>query len=142
MFDFGHARRGEPCAEEALHTWRELETRPPALLLSVHVHPGKINSPKLNPVKRRCFPSPHAAKRAARMGQAMLACCPEWRIVPVPLDDAADASKPDFTMEDSLLVLAARHLGAASFCLQDYALTAEGTKPLLISILDAALEGL
>ena len=136
MFDFGYARRGEPCAEEGLYTWRELEIRPPALLLSVHVHPGKINSPKLNPVKRRCFPSPNAAARAARTEQAMLACCPEWRIVPVPLDDS------EFTMEDSLLVLAARHLGSASFCLQDYALTAEGTKPLLISILDAALEAL
>lgn len=136
MFDFGRAQRGEPCAEEALHTWRELEARSPVLLLDVHVHPGRINSPKLNPVKRHCFPSPHTVERAARVEQAMLACCPEWRIAPVPLDD------PAFTMNDSLLVLAVQHLGAASFCLQDYAWTAEGTKPLLITILDAALEAL
>lgn len=136
MFDFGCAHRGEPCAEEAEHTWRDLQDHPPVLFLDVHVHPGEVVEPKLNPVNASSFLSSSAAQRSARVEQSILARCPEWRLVRVPIDD------PSFTMEDSLLVLAARHLDAASFCLQDYALTAEGAKPLLITILDAALGAL
>ncbi len=51
----------------------------------------------------------------------------------MPVDD------PDFTMEDSLLVLLAKHFGTAAYCVQDYALTPEGTKPLLVELLNAAL---
>jgi len=134
MFDFGPALRGEPCAEESAHLWCELVGHPPRLSLDVHVHPGDIVSPKLNNVLPEWYRDGAAAEVAERVGEAMLAQCPEWRLVPVPLD------RPDFHMQDSLMVLMAKHLGSAAFCLQDYALTAEGTKPLLISILDAALE--
>jgi len=133
MFDFGLASCGEACAEESRHTWNHLIREPPVLLLDVHVHPGMTDSPKLNPVKGSSFPDRDSAKRAATAEEAMLSCCPEWRIVAVPLDD------PEFSMEDSLLVLAADQFGSAAFCFQDYALTHEGGKPLLIDILDAAL---
>lgn len=133
MFDFGHASRGEHCAEESLYTWRDLAARPPVLLLAVHVHPGEVMTPKLNPVKAEWFRTPEDGSRSKRVEQAMLARCPEWRMVPVPLDD------PAFTMEDSLLVLAAKELGTAAFAFQDYALTPEGAKPFLIGLLDAAL---
>jgi len=136
MLEFGRAVRGQPCAEESLQTWRDLAARPPVLALDVHVHPGEINSPKLNPVKASSYRDGACAERAARVERAVLACCPDWRYVPVPLDD------PEFDMQDSLPVLAAKHLGTASFCLQDYALTAEGAGPLLIAVLDAALRAL
>jgi hypothetical protein len=133
MFDFGPASRGEPCAEESHAIWQEITTVVPTMLLDVHVHPGAYSIPKLNNVKSSWYRDGACAARAMAAEQAMLSVCPDWRIVPVPLDD------PDFHMQDSLMVLAARELGSATFCLQDYALTPDGTKPLLISILDAAL---
>ena len=133
MFDFGPARRGQKCAEESLHTWNDMAAHPPALMLDVHVHPGRVDSPKLNPVKGQWYLSEECAQRAERVVQAMVACCPQWRVVGVPVDD------PEFDMTESELVLVAKHLGSTALCVQDYALTAEGTKPLLLTLLDAAL---
>ncbi len=133
MFDFGLARRGQKCAEESLHTWNDMAAHAPALMLDVHVHPGSVDSPKLNPVKGQWYLDEECAQRAERVAQAILACCPQWRVVPVPVDD------PEFDTTESELVLAARYLGSTALCIQDYALTAEGTKPLLITLLDAAL---
>ncbi len=133
MFDFGLARRGQNCAEESLHTWNDMAAHPPAVMLDVHVHPGRVDSPKLNPVKGQWYLNEECAQRAEAVAQAMLACCPQWRVVPVP------ENTPEFDMTESELVLAAKHLGSTAMCIQDYALTAEGTKPLLITLLDAAL---
>ena len=113
-----------------------MAAHPPALMLDVHVHPGRVDSPKLNPVKGQWYLNEECAQRAQRVAQAILACCPQWRVVPVPVDD------PAFDTRESELVLAARHLGSTALCIQDYALTAEGTKPLLITLLDAALRAI
>ena len=136
MFDFGKASRNEPCAQEANIVWNDLKAAPPVLFLDVHVHPGKYSEPKLNPVKPESFTDAQAARRSERVRSAILACCPQWRVVSIPLDT------PDFTMQDSLPVLLARHFQTAAFCFQDYAHTPEGAKWLLVSVLKAACDEL
>lgn len=134
MFDSGAPFLGEsPCAEEAAALAGLLQEKRPALWIDLHVHPGRYNSAKLNPVKGEMYPTPESAQRAARVEAALAQLFPGERNIAVPVDD------PEFSMRDSSLVLVAQQLGTAAFCFQDYARTEEGKKAMMVIFMETVL---
>jgi len=137
MFDSGAAFAGEqPCAEEATALTGLLQDKRPALWIDLHVHPGRYNSPKLNPVKAEMYPTSESADRAGRVEAALAQLFPGERNIAVPVDDA------EFSMRDSSLVLAVERLGTAAFCFQDYARTEEGKKAMMVVFMEAVLRAM
>ena len=136
MFDFGKAFEGVECARETQACVALMREKRPLLWIDLHVHPGRYNTSKVNPVKPECYPDAESASRAERIARNLLSLFDEWRLVAVPVAD------PDFDMRDSGLVLAAQHFGTASFCFQDYAHTEAGKKAAFVSFMDAALRAM
>ena len=137
MFDSGAAFAGQtPCAEEAAALTGLLKEKGPALWIDLHVHPGRYNSAKLNPVKAEIYPTGDTAARSTRIETAVAQLFAGERNIPVPLDD------PEFSMRDSTLVLAAQELGTAAFCFQDYARTEQGKKAFMVIFMETVLRAM